>query len=130
MNQVEYHDWRADLSASGSAPFHRCRTCGRCERAGGFCSTCLVGEYLLEPHLHAGTAASAVCPLPSLSVSTGRAAARTVGPNAPVGLYRHLPGASRRHFAVERQALSDGKRTALAAARSARHGEAEAKGVQ
>lgn len=86
LSKAEYRELRAKwsesarASAHGSRLYHHCRSCGRCETAGGFCSWCLLGDYLLEAHVHVKRGQGQVCPLAGASVAA---------PSVSVGLYQH-----------------------------------------
>jgi hypothetical protein len=85
LTAEQYHDLRM---TSGGNLYQRCRTCGHCELAGGFCSWCTTGDYVVEAHVHRDRSKGERCPLSS----------RSVDPGAVKGTYHHVPGASTRRF--------------------------------
>lgn len=105
LSQTEYHTLRA-----GGGVFHVCSKCGRCEIAGGFCSTCLSGEYDLTAHRHVKVGKVSSCPLARVSVSTFL-------PRAVLGVYHHQPGASTRRFSPKWPDVSEATLAVLTAAR-------------
>ena len=116
MNQVEYHDLRADQAEASrmgaSSLYQQCQRCGLCEMAGGYCSHCTTAEYDLLAHLHdAQRADTPVCPLDRVL---------TYGTTTTLGIYHHVSGASLARFPVARREASEAQLAALAKTRARR----------